>query len=189
MFDNFLEYKYKGKIGSTFFYLTNTKNDSYILNNYYGSDTMYGKIRDYNNNIFHELEILTTDTILKFKYLYSLKYSRNNYGSKFIVESFVNEIDSTSREIKIVVFKNKRKKKIECKIDLIVENSDDFFCNQILYSLSHGRLINKNFKIEKGTILNYKVEFPNGFKTEIKLIKKQKINTILSISKEQLKFY
>ena len=186
-FDSYYEYKTLNN-GSTNFYFINSKDNSYFLNGTHGSESIYGTVIDLKKNITHEYEVINHENSIQFNYLFSKKYNLDTYGSNFVVETSEKEIDSTKREIKIVIFKNKRKKKIECVVDILIENSDDLFCNQLLNAFSHGRLKNTNFKIDKGILLNFKVDFQNGFKVETKLIKKQKINTLLSISKEEIKY-
>ncbi len=113
-FDNFYEYK-GGNSELTNFYLLNSKDDSYYLNSFNGSKLIYGKLRDTKRNTIHDYEILNQENSIRFNYQYSRKFYRDTYGNNFVVETSETKIDSTKREIKIIVFKNKRKKTIELK--------------------------------------------------------------------------
>lgn len=184
-FDTFLEYKgVSGFIRSSFI---NSANDSYLLNISHGDETMYGRIWDYRDNVMHEFEAIQDDNIITFKYLYSRKIYNNNQRYKHIDIS-EKAIDSTKKEYKIVIFDNKKRTKINCKIDFTIEDSNDLFPNRFLKSFTHGRLANSDFKVEKGILSKIKVEFRNGHNNEAVLFKNQKTNTLLTITKEQIHY-
>ena len=58
---------------------------------------MYGRVKDSKNHIFHDLEILNEIDNLKFKYLFSRKYSRKVYRNNFFFEMTETNIDSTKK--------------------------------------------------------------------------------------------
>ena len=185
-FDNFIEYKeLNGRIN---FHLTNSANSSYHLNSGYGSETIYGKIRDTENNLFHEYEVVNENNNIKFNYLFSRKYNPENHKTHLSYKITERKIDSINTEFKIIVFKNKKRKKIDFKIEIIVENSNDLFCYELLTFYTHTIFLKSDFKIEKGFISKIKVERENGSNNEYNLIKKQKISTLLKISKEQIQY-
>ena len=110
------------------------------------------------------------------------------YSPKFAAATPKKIENTTICKISLLAIASNALEGIICSTNFCIENSDDLFCNQLLNAFSHGRLKNTNFKIDKGILLNFKVDFQNGFKVETKLIKKQKINTLLSISKEEIKY-
>lgn len=185
-FDTFLEYK-GVKDGTINSYFLNSTNDSYFLNISHGSETMYGTVRDFKNTITHKYEAIQSDNIINFNYLYSRKI-HYNYYENYVFNITEKAIDSTKKEFKIIVFENKKQKKINCNIDLIVENSNAFFPNDFLNYFTHNRLSNSGFKIEKGILSKIKFKFRNGHEYEYILTKNQRINTLLSIGKEQIQY-
>ncbi len=180
-FDTLYEYN------SCSFYLVNSKDNSYYLNSSKGSKTVYGTVRDSKEKTIHEYELVNHDDSIEFNYLYSVNVNLYPHGYGFVVESSEKKIDSTKREVNIIIYRNKRKKMIECEMTLLIENSDNLFPNQLLNAFCHGKLANTNFKIDKGTLLSFNSKVP-GHIVEGTLTKKQQINTLLSISKEQMKY-
>lgn len=178
-FDTILEYKELKSLAS-YSYSINSKDGTYYLYTNHGIRSDFPTIIDSNQNVKHEFEALNRDDSTHFKYLQSKELIVDPYGSNFVVEQFEKKVDSTRSDIKIVVFKNKRKKKIECEIDILIDNSDSIFCNQLLYTFCHGRLNNTNFSIRKGNLLRFKIVFENSFKIEMNLINKEKTNLILT---------
>ena len=70
---------------------------------------------------------------------------------------------------------------------MVCENSELLLSVDLLNFYTHGTFQNSNILI-KGIPLSIKVDYMNSFLSEYKLLQKQKINTTLFISKEQLKF-
>ncbi len=185
-FDYMLEYE-DVKNGYSSFLLINQKNDSYILKTSEGSQDIYGTIRDSKNDISHEYDLKNVDTDLQFNYLYSRKYNAHTKNTFFFEISEV-DIDSTKKEVRILVYKNEKRNKLLRKIEVILDLSVEFAFEKIMNYYTHGTFANSTLKISKGIPLILKVDYMNGFTYELKLVKKQIINTVLSISKKQMKF-
>ncbi len=182
-FNRFLEYK-DTKHNFIDVYLINTKDNSYSLElrTVYGKDSIYGVISDYKREIKHQYKVINIKDTIQFNYMNSIKnYYHSYYVSKKLIEESKKEIDSTTKEIEILIYRNKRKKKVDWKINLLIKNSEDSLPMNILGSFTrHERLLNKDINIKTGIILNMLIENSDGEKHEIKLINHSEINTMLS---------
>ena len=185
-FDTFLEYTHTQSKESEF-YLTNSSNDAYYFLSINGPTTIYGRIIDFKFNMIHLFDILEVGNTLKFKHIFSGGKSNYQGENKKVYEASEKKIDSSTKEIALIIFKNKRKKQIESKITIILEKSEDKFCNTLLNIFSHSRAKDAKFFLENGIILSYKTERDDGSISETKLSKREKINTILSVKATPVK--
>lgn len=190
-FDNLYEFEGQSVTAAV---MINSQDANYYFTCRKGSETVWGYLVDYNENIGHNFEVLTIGNSVQFKYLYSYKINPDNltFIDKNIQYEIINEvIDST--KTKSTIYKNhvskRGRKKSKGKIELSFDKSDDVFPARLISSFGHHFFDYRDLNY-LGNKLPTKIifDYNNGITVTSKLIKKTKLNTLLSISKEQLTY-
>ncbi|WP_264520822.1 hypothetical protein [Flavobacterium sp. N1994] len=194
-FDIFLEYAVKNN--KTDMFLLNSSYEDYLFYCYNNGGEFKGEIDDHKNNIIHHYSLKNINNSIEFKYLYSeidtkrLEYKKapcTIETEKYQVKQ--NEIDSLNQSFEIIEFTNKRKKRI---YQTIYINMVKLVESKSLPSFAYGYFKDyskcKIIDLPRGYIPSLiSTETVNKDKNQIKLIQKKKINTILSIKPEDIKY-
>lgn len=188
-FDSY--YFYNSKAGDRFF-MINSNDDNYFLWGYGSNDLMYGNIIDFKKKQLHHLSVANSDTDLELKYEYSLKgISGPKEKSNIIFDNSKVLTDSLQTRYIYKKFKvsSKGKRKYLGKVEVEYDNSDFVFPAIALKHFSHHffnitEISNVNTKLP----LQFSIDNNDVKVINFNLTKKQKINALLSISNEQIKF-
>lgn len=188
-FDSY--YFYNSKDGDRFF-MINSNNDNYFLWGYGTNDLMYGNIIDFKEKEIHHLSISNSSKDLEFKYEYSLKgISGPKERSNIIFDTSKVHIDSLQTRYIYKKFKvsSRGKRKYLGKVEVEYDNSDFVFHAITLKHFSHHFFnINEISAVNNKLPLLFSIDNNDGKVINFNLTKKQKINTLLSISNEQIKY-
>ncbi len=187
-FDGFLEYK-DSNDGRSNFYFYNSNDDTYRLSVFERFGENYGGITDTKNKLIHEHEVINIDNSIKFNYQSSRKWQPTKSKQDYFYDIIEKEIDSSKTEVTILIYLSKKKEKIYSQIELIIDHSELFANKNILFSFTDGIFIDDNSRIKQGIPISIKVDFPTGFKISYTLIRREKINTILTINDIKIKQY
>ena len=194
-FDIFLEYEVKNN--KTDMFLLNSSNEDYLFYCYNNGGEFKGEIVDHKYNIIHHYSLKNINNSIKFKYLYSERdIKRMEYNKepctieteKYQVKQ--NEIDSLNQSFEIIEFTNKKKKRIYQTVNinmvkLVESKSLPLFAYGYFKDYSKCKIVH----FPRGYIPSLiSTETVNNDKKQIKLIQNKKINTILSIKPEDLKY-
>lgn len=187
LFDTLLEYE-ETTAGATRLYLCNSNNDTFSLRVFSRGGTIYGSIKDFKNQITHAYEVVNTaNNSIKFNYLYSVKGKHNIRNSKYhrFYDITEKEIDSTKTEITVLTYTDKKKKKVRHKQEFIIDRSELIPNKDIIHLFTDGTFPKSDSQITKGIPLSLKTGslIEAGCKIHYKLIRKEKISTILAIPK------
>ncbi len=172
--------------------MINSKNDNYFLWGYGINDLMYCNILDLKNKNIHHLMVSNSDSDLEFEYDFSRKtFSNYKENSNIIFDSSKVYLDSlqTKNIYKKYKVSSRGKRKYLGKIEVQYDNSDFVFHANTLKHFSHhffniNGILNFNTKLP----LKFSIDKNDGKVINFHLTKKQKINSLLSISDEQIKF-
>jgi len=131
------------------FFMFNDDNDDYYLSFY--TDWEYKKkgiIFDNKNFKKHHFEI--TDLTQNLKYIKSEEFFPDQKNKTFIeyyFEVVEKEIDSSTKLLNILKYKNTKKKKLQNAIDLTVGHSNITVDEKFLNHFCHGYFLNTSFKL------------------------------------------
>ena len=191
-FDNFYEYN---TVYGTNFYMNNSTNENYLFYGYTRGETIYGYIFDFNTNEFHYYDVANYNNSVSFTYSHS--YSRKNEmcscdkdGKRVSYTYTTESIDSLKTKITITKIKTKRNGKIKFlgKVELSYENNEKyiFYSNHLRLYSHHFLVCNKVFSVPNKLPIKVFYDYHNGVIATSNLTKRKKINTLLSLSKEQI---
>lgn len=194
-FDVFLEYELKKN--KTDMFMLNSSNQDYLFYCYNNGGEFKGEIADHKNNIIHHYSLKNINNSIKFKYLRSEKDNERLAYKKepcnIEIEKYQvtqNKIDSLNQSFKIIEFTNKKKKRIYQTVNinmvkLVESKSLPSFTYGYIKDYSKCKIVN----LPGGYIPSLiSIETVNSDKKQIKLIQNKKINTILSIKPEEMKY-
>ena len=196
-FDIFLEYELKDNRKHLF--MLNSSNEDYLFYCFNNSNEFQGSIIDHKKCMIHyySLDNNKNNNTIEFKYLYSEKDTKYwQYQKKpctIETEKYQvtkNEIDSLNQSFEIIEFTNKRKKRIYQSVTINMMKLESKALPSIAYGFFKDLYLKcKIVNLPKGYIPTLiKINNFNKESSQMKLIQNKKINTTLSISKEQVKF-
>lgn len=189
-FDYLLEYKSNDT--NQIINIFNSKDDTFKMRINRGNNNYYADIIDDKNKIIHYHEAInTTNNSIQFNYLFSKKFEANSsFKYNFFFDMTEKKIDSSKTEVNILVYRNKKKKKILKKIELIIDHSEPINNIDLLNLFTHHTFLDGNLQIIKGIPLSIKIDnVTENKKYNFDLLKKQRINTILTIDNIKIKQY
>jgi hypothetical protein len=174
--------------------MINSTDDSYAFYGYNTSVGIPGYIIDFERKEFHNYDANNFGENVTFTYLHSRKYNKDLYCSeeKKVHYDFSNQ-KTDSLKTKLVLIKNriskKGKSKFIGKADLEYDETDFVFSSKLLKLIGHYFFDNRDVSFI-GNKLPTKItyNYNNGFALILDLTKKLKINTLLSLSKEQIQY-
>lgn len=167
-------------------------NQDYIFYCYGFNNELKGKIVDRITNIAHHYSIQNNNNSLEFKYLYSekrilKKRPEVTEAEKYEVKKV--EIDSLNQSFEIVEFTNKKKKRVWESATINMVKIDAKPLPNIVYGYFHQFPISGLIDFPKGYIPSQiQIKFFNNKEVEVKLIQNKKINTLLSLKPEDIKY-
>ena len=191
-FDNYYEYN---SDNGTKFFMTNSGNENYLFFGYTGNQTIYGYIVDFNSNEYHYFDVENTNDSVSFTYTYSKKITEcscdieeKNVTYTYSVES-IDSLKSKTIVNKIKIKKNGKIKPI-AKLELSYQNDETyiFYPSHLNFYLHHFHITNELIGIKNKLPLKIDVFYNNERTFTSSLSKRKKINTLLTISKEQIKY-
>ena len=189
-FDTFLEYE-KSK-NETDVFMINSFNQEYVFYCYHISNELEGKIIDHKNNIMHFYSIKSVNNSLEFKYIYSQKRDFKKEPCTVKTEKYEVkkvEIDSLNQSFEIIEFKNKKKKRVYENATINLIKIDSKPLPIIAYGYFHHFPICSLIDFPKGFIpKNIQINYFNNEDNKINLIQNKKINTLLSLKPEDIKY-
>ncbi|NMH24859.1 hypothetical protein [Flavobacterium solisilvae] len=190
-FDGFLEYKDSKDDNRYHMYFYNSNDESYELWVFDRSGEIYGGITDTKKKLIHEHEVINNGDSIKFNYRCSRKWEEesNYYRTNPFYNVTKKEIDSTKTEVTILIYRNEKKKRVDSKIEIIIDNSELIANKNIIFPLVHGINLNNIFPEIRGIPTSIKIKNRYGFKTTHTLVRKEKINTILTVDNIKIKQY
>ena len=172
--------------------MINSSDNSYVFRGSSNGNGMRGSIFDFKTDVFHHYNVTNIDNAVNFEYSDSRKLQEaypDAIEKKVQFEYIITKIDSVKESVKIVKYKRKRKILGEVELIYSKNNSDYVFHNSALLFLSHHFYDKREIKnVNSRLPTSIQFTFNNKKMAKTTLIKKQKINTLLSITKEQLKY-
>lgn len=196
-FDIFLEYEFKNNKKNLF--MLNSSDDNYVFYCYSNGAEYRGRIIDHKSYAIHNYSLVNNknNNTIEFKYLYSEKDAKYwQYKKKpCTVETekyqvTQNEIDSLNQSFEIIEFTNKKKKRIYQNVTINMMKIE----SKALPSIAYGFFKDdyyakcKIVDLPKGYIPTLIIKSINNEKWQMKLIQSKKINTILSIKPNEIKY-
>ena len=192
-FDRF--YEFTSKEEGVCFFMLNSSDKNYLFFGTSYNSKLTGYIFDYKTAEFHYYDVSNVINGLNFNYQNTKKtqasYSGNNIDTKIHFDYTVTKIDSIKESVKIVGYKQNRKRSNFAEVELIYDksNNDYIFHISVLKFISHHFFDDReieNVSNRLPSLISY--DYYNGAKFSYGLTKKQKINTTLTISKDQIKY-
>ena len=191
-FDTLFEYELTNR-GSDVLICNSTRKD-YTFFCYNSGSILEGTLKDYKNNIEHYYSIKNNDATIEFTYIYSKKVNFEKEPCTVKMKWYdINEvvIDSINKSYEIIEYTNKKKKKIYKSYKMYLKKYSNTFIPTLTYGIFYDFLKCSLFYYPSSYV-PYLVEgnFQNrGYKTISKIIQAKKINTVLTLKPEELKFY
>lgn len=190
-FDNLYEFEGQSVTAAV---MINSQDANYYFTYRKGSETLWGYLVDFKKNIGHNFEVINTGNSVQFNYLRSYKINPDNltFIDKNIQYEMINEVNDSTKT-RSILYKNqvnkKGRKKLKGKIELLFDNSNDVFPARLIGLFGHHFFDHRDLTY-LGNRLPTKIifDYNNGITVTSKLTKKLKLNTLLSISKEQLTY-
>ena len=192
-FDTFLEYK-KSQ-GTSDIFMLNSSNEDYVFYCYNNKDELIGRILDHKRNIMHYYSMKNHNNSVEFKYLYSNKINpdkkvcgevkKENFEIKTVV------LDSINQSYEIIEYTNKKKKRIYQSGIVNLKKIDSKHLPTLVYGyFGHfSKCIRDIVSFPQGYIpLNIKISYFNNNIENINLFQNKKINTLLSLKPEDIKY-
>lgn len=175
--------------------MLNSSNQDYVFYCYNNKDELEGRIVDRKRNIDHYYFLKNSNNVIEFKYLYSKKTDSNKKvcddikKEKFEVKTLV--IDSLNQSYEIIEYTNKKKKRIYQNGIVTLKKIDSKDLPSLVYGyFAHfSKCIHDIVSFPKGYIpINIKISYFNNNEVNIDLIQNKKINTLLSLKPEDIKY-
>lgn len=193
-FDHFLQYK-KSQ-GTIDVFMLNSSNQDYVFYCFNKNDELQGRIVDHKRNIEHYYAMKNINNSIEFKYLYSKKIEAdkpiicdNVKKENFEVKTEVT--DSLNQSYQIIEYTNKKKKRIYQDGSVSLKKIDAKYLPFIVcgYFSHFSKCIDDIVSFPKGYIpVNIKITYFNNVEEIIELIQNKKINTVLTLKPEDIKY-
>jgi hypothetical protein len=191
VFDNFYEFQGDCNIAVV---MINSQNNTYYFTCRKGSETIWGYLNDYKENIIHNYEVINFENGIQFNYLNStkIKPSKWLYLEENMQYDVTNEIIDSTKTKSIIIKNqvNKRgKKKYRGKVELVYYKNNDLFPSKLIPLFGHHFFDNRDLSfIDNKLPQKITYNYTNGTELTCNLTKKLKINTTLKITKEQINY-
>lgn len=193
-FDIFLEYEKTHTQNDVF--MLNSSSDDYVFYCHTVGIQLEGKIVDHKNNIEHCYTLKNTNGSIEFKYVSSKKvdFKKKELPCDMKTENFeikTKDIDSLNKSYEIIEYTNKKKKRIYQNASIIMKKIDSRVLPSLVYGfLHHFSICDRNLvKFPKDYIPTYiKINYLNHKVNAVTLIQNKKINTLLSLKPEDIKY-
>ena len=172
--------------------MINSNNQDYVFYCYNNGKNLEGKIVDHKSNIAHHYSIKSVSNNLEFKYLYSEKKVLEKRPEVTEPEKYEVKkatVDSLNQSFEIIEFKNKKKKRVYQSASINMTKIDFKPLPIILYGYFHHFAIGNLIDFPQGYIPSFiQINFSNNRELKIKLIQNKKINIVLSLKPEEIKY-
>ncbi|WP_293894185.1 hypothetical protein [Flavobacterium sp.] len=193
-FDTFLEYERLYSQNDVF--MLNSSNYDYVFYCYNISGNLEGKIIDHKNNIEHYYTLTNINNSIEFKYISSKKrnYKKEEPPCEMKTENFeikTVDIDSLNKSYEIIEYNNKKKKRIYQNASIIMMKIDTQILPNLVYGFfNHFPICDRNLiTFPKNYIPKHiKINYFNNAIREVTLKQNKKINTLLTLKPEDIKY-
>ena len=192
-FDNY--YEYKSNFGEISFIMTNSLDSTFIFTGNRNNKEITGYVFDNKKFECHYYNVSNITNAISFEYINSKAIKGRDpqwMESKVEYNYIRSEKDSLKESLKIIKYKLKRKSKSRLsEVEIIYDKNNVNYFYPFLalrYFTNHffdGRIIENTYN---RLPIKISFNFYNGFKSSFNLTKKQKINTLLTISKQDLNY-
>ncbi|MES2410517.1 MAG: hypothetical protein V4535_03645 [Bacteroidota bacterium] len=145
-FDSY--YEYKSNLDRVVFFFVNSLDSNYFFYGFSYTEGISGYIYDSKKHEFHYYNLTNLDNSVTFEYINSRKrYSFPlAYNEKIQYEYSLIEKDSTSSNLKIEKFKQRKERKNLGVCELQYQNSEYVFHDKIVIFYSHGFFDDRNLE-------------------------------------------
>lgn len=191
-FDSFYEFNSSNNIN---FFMINSSDKNYAFYGYRVEKNIYGYIVDFKSNELHHFDVDNSNNSINLSYTYSenkRKCECDNDNRKLVFNYQNIDIDSSSYKTTItkVKPKNNGKTKWKGQVELNYSKNEQFVFhpNHINFYLHHFFNSDQELKIDSKLPQSIIVYYEQNSSFTTRINKKKKINTSLSISKEQLNY-
>lgn len=185
-FDGFLEYKDTIN-DDTRLYFYNENNENHRMIVFSVGKNIIGRIFDIKNKIFHEHKVNNDGNSIKFIYQFSRNWNPKLQEEGFFHQITEKKIDSTTTEVSGLIYR-KNKKKVWSKIEVVIKKNENFKNEELINLFTDGIFPNYQSEIISGIPINIKFPY-SDLKRNYSLIRKEKINTILTVDNIKIKQY
>ncbi|AOR28859.1 hypothetical protein FORMB_18270 [Formosa sp. Hel1_33_131] len=164
---------------------SNATNDHYFLTigTFTSSSTAF--LSDFKKQIYHTYEIVETNMNYTFKHLSTSKIESTKayLNHEFVFEEI--ESDSLFRKVKVLIYKNAKRKRPVTSRTVVLEKSDhDLFSLYRVACLHPWEKLDKMKYPGKYKVVSGKGKTSGGYKIETKLVSIKPINLIMNIPRE-----
>ncbi len=192
-FDNY--YEYESNFGEISFIMTNSSDSTFIFKGNRNTNDITGYVFDNKKFERHHYDVSNIRNAISFKYINSKAiegFDPQWMESKVEYNYTISKIDSLKESVKIIKYKLNRKSKSRLsEVEMIYDkNNANYFYPYLAlgfftYHFFDNRIIENTYN---RLPIKISFDFYNGFRSSFNLTKKQKINTLLTISKQEINY-
>lgn len=192
-FDSFYEYNTDS---GTKFFMVNSADSNYLFYGFTGNQTIYGYIIDFSLGNMHYFDVENFNNAVNFTYTNSKKRTEcfcHNDDEKNVTYTYAEEsIDSMKSKTIVNKIKTKKNGKIKPlgKLELSYQNNETyvFHANHLNFYLHDFLITGEPIGIQNRLPLKIYMYYDKEHTYTWSLSKRKKINTTLSLNKEEIKY-